>query len=171
MKNYHRPLHLFLPNSQYFVSLTTYRKRRILDNPRKKEIVLESLFKAVKKYPINLIAWVILDDHLHVLIFAKDSKAIPSFIRYLTSRSSVMINKVNQSSNRNFYQYRDRLIRDEKDFFTKLNYIHYNPVHHHYVESPEQYGFSSYKEYLEKMGEEWLNNCIINYPLSRYRYK
>lgn len=48
-------------------------------------------------------------------------------------------------------EYYDSVIRNEKDFIEKLNYIHYNPVKRALVKSPNEYEFSSYHQYF---GEE-----------------
>ncbi len=126
---------------------------------------------AIEKYGIVLNAWVILENHFHVLISAISPEAIPRFIKFISSRSSVMLNKMNNTPGvKNFYQYWDRIIRDENDFYTKINYIHFNPVHHRYCQEPAEYAFSSYKEYLDEFGVEWLNDCINNHPLNTHRY-
>ncbi|MBX3002252.1 MAG: hypothetical protein KF893_27250, partial [Caldilineaceae bacterium] len=38
----------------------------------------------------------------------------------------------------------DHIIRDEVDFQRHLDYIHYNPVHHQYVQKPEEWRHSSF---------------------------
>jgi putative transposase len=171
IRNIHRPIHIFILNAQYFITLTTYKKKKLLNTDEKKDIVRESIMRAVKKYGINLNAWVILDNHFHLLISSIDQKIVPTFIKFINSRSSVLINKLeNTRGVKNFYQYWDIIIRDEDDFFTKINYIHYNPVHHRYCKDPSEYKFSSCNEYLDKYGVEWLNDCVNNHPLNTHRY-
>ncbi len=55
-----------------------------------------------------------------------------------------------------WYKFTDRLIRDEKHFFTALNYIHYNPVKHGYASDPYEWLWSSVHNYLDTQGREWL---------------
>lgn len=42
----------------------------------------------------------------------------------------------------------EHLIRDEKDFTTHFDYIHFNPVRHGYVSSPRDWKWSSFHRYL-----------------------
>jgi putative transposase len=62
-------------------------------------------------------------------------------------------------------------VRDEKDFWTKFNYIHYNPVKHGYAEKPEDWKFSSFNDILEKNGVEWVDDCWARYPVVEYDFE
>jgi len=64
-----------------------------------------------------------------------------------------------------WYNYWDECIRDERDYYNRLNYIHVNPVKHGYVEDPEDYEFSSYRAYLGANGEGWLKDILRNFPV------
>jgi len=45
----------------------------------------------------------------------------------------------------------DEIIRDERDFRNKLDYMHYNPVMAGLGERAEDYEFSSYHQYYGKV--------------------
>ena len=67
-----------------------------------------------------------------------------------------------------WYQYWDYCIRNEEDFWRHFNYIHHNLVKHRDVKEQAlvaNYPFSSYKTWLERKGEEWLNDCFAQYPI------
>jgi putative transposase len=49
-------------------------------------------------------------------------------------------------------RYAEHLIRDEEDWKRHLDYIHYNPVKHGYVESPARWPFSTFARYV-RLGE------------------
>jgi putative transposase len=59
-------------------------------------------------------------------------------------------------------------MRTEKDFWTRFNYIHNNPVKHGYVKRPEEWEFSSYQYYLRTHGPEWLQDVFMSYPVIDY---
>jgi putative transposase len=67
--------------------------------------------------------------------------------------------------------YWDRIIRDEKDYWTKFNYIHYNPVKHGYVALPEDWAFSSYDRFLKEKGGAWMDDCWGSYPVFSYDFE
>jgi putative transposase len=54
----------------------------------------------------------------------------------------------------------DHVIRDERDFETHMDYIHWNPVKHGLVKCPEDWVQSSFKDWVEKgyYEKEWGTN-------------
>ncbi|HDQ23114.1 MAG TPA: hypothetical protein ENN28_04075, partial [Candidatus Uhrbacteria bacterium] len=90
-RNFHRPLHIYLPEQNYFITISTYKKKNVLNSDNKLNIVKESLNLAIQKYKIELHAWVILMNHLHLLLKIFKDKDLANFIRYLNSRSSVLL--------------------------------------------------------------------------------
>ncbi|MBU1110907.1 transposase [Patescibacteria group bacterium] len=64
-----------------------------------------------------------------------------------------------------WYQYVDRVIRSEKDYYRHLNYVHQNPVKHGYVRRISDYKWSSVEEWIEKESKEWVVDCFRQYPI------
>ncbi|PJC47743.1 MAG: transposase, partial [Candidatus Omnitrophica bacterium CG_4_9_14_0_2_um_filter_42_8] len=62
-----------------------------------------------------------------------------------------------------WYQYWERLIRTEEDFYTRINYIHNNSIKHGISNSMDDYKFSSYHDYANTKGKEWLQDCFEKY--------
>ena len=56
----------------------------------------------------------------------------------------------NASGRKVWWNYWDTCIRSEKDYDNRLRYIFWNPVKHGLVENPDDYPFSSYKDFLEQ---------------------
>ena len=53
----------------------------------------------------------------------------------------------------------EHLIRDEEDWRRHMDYIHYNPVRHGYVNAPKEWEYSSFQEMVSKgwYHENWGN--------------
>ena len=67
-----------------------------------------------------------------------------------------------------FHNYWDTCITFEKSYFTRLNYIWFNPVKHGYVDSPEKWKFGSYYyRYREEMKE--MKRQIEKYPFDKVK--
>ncbi len=64
-----------------------------------------------------------------------------------------------------WYQYLDRVIRDERDYYRHLNYIHQNPVKHGYTTKIDDYGFSSIHQFIKEKGKGWVIGCFESYPV------
>ncbi|MBI4713197.1 MAG: transposase [Planctomycetes bacterium] len=165
----HRPPHLYFSNTEYFLTVSTYKQQHFINSNSKKDIIQSILNQALKVEEYLLHGWVILDNHIHLLVRTKEGIRLSKFIARITAKSAIELNKLdNQVGRKVWYQYWDRCLRDEKDFYIRLNYIHYNPVKHNYVTQPELYTYSSYQEYLAKYGAEWLNDCYDRYPVKDF---
>lgn len=55
------------------------------------------------------------------------------------------------------HRFWEHLLRDEKDYARHLEYIHYNPVKHGYVQRPIDWPYSSFRAYVHKgiYPEDW----------------
>jgi REP element-mobilizing transposase RayT len=95
---------------------------------------------------------------------------LAKFIQYINRDSARIINKLDNCRGRNiWYQYWDRIIRNEKDFYIHFNYIHYNPIKHGLVGNCKKlldYKFCSYNSWYKKLGASSMKEIIGGYPLS-----
>jgi len=166
MKKLHHPPHLFLDNTYYFITARTYQKQLIFNNDEKKALLLNSLKAEFRNGECDLVAWVVLANHYHILFRIIQAKGISSRINMIHGKVSYLVNKKESETGRKVFQnYWDRCIRDEADFWRHFNYIHYNPIKHGYVKNMKDYKFSSYEFWLEKKGTEWLDSCFRLYPI------
>jgi putative transposase len=114
--------------------------------------------------PYEMIAYVIMPDHMHLLIETPEdspnySPIISSIKRNFIRNYRRSIDGINQSP---IWQVRfwDHVIKDDKDFERHLDYIHWNPVKHGYVNDPIQWKWSTFGKWLmdgfydEQWGEE-----------------
>lgn len=80
-------------------------------------------------------------------------------------RTSYQLNALDKTQGRTvWYSYWDTCIRGERDFWTRFNYIHYNPVKHGYVERMEDWRFSSHHQYAES-DTDWLKDKLQEFPV------
>jgi putative transposase len=171
-RNIHRPLHLYLPGQAcYFISVRTCDRLRYFDSNSKKIILSQAIHKNIRKLSISLFSWVIIDNHYHLLI-SSDGKDVSNLIKLINGSSSYLLNKLeNQTGRKIWYQYWDKIIRDEKDFYSHLNYIHQNPIKHGLIKNFDElvdYQYCSYKDYLKQFSRDWQDDCFARYPIINY---
>ncbi len=53
-------------------------------------------------------------------------------------------------------------------YYYTLNYIHFNPTKHGYVQKPLEWPGSSVHWYLQPRGVEWLRDARREYPMRDY---
>jgi putative transposase len=118
------------------------------------------------QFEISIKAWVILDNHYHILVKLKQGRSLPLFIRSLHGKSSFEFNRLDNARRRQVWQnYWDTCIHTEIDFWKRFNYIHHNPVKHGYVNNLKEWKFSSYEQYVQEKGEKWLEEILDSYPI------
>jgi putative transposase len=161
----HHPPHLLVDNTWYLITAHTLGEHDI-GCADFKYVWINTIKELTKNFNFRLYAWVILNNHYHVLCKVMNSKDLPTFINRLHGSTSYYINKKRDTRGKKIWRnYWDRIVRDEKDFWTKFNYIHYNPVKHEYVNDPINWEYSSYRYFFDRKGEAWIMDCWQSYPI------
>lgn len=120
------------------------------------------------EFHAKLAAWVVLANHYHFLFLPRSGFELGNFMKRLNGRTSRELNLLDDTKGRTiWYTYWDTCIRGERDFWTRFNYIHYNPVKHGYVERPKDWRYSSYRYYADPDGSLWLDGCFRDFPAER----
>ena len=145
------------PGACYFftVNLAERNKSLLVENIDN----LRSAFKKVKKnHSFTISAIVVLPDHLHTIWQLPENDAdYPTrwnLIKRSFSRSLPKTERISNSrrtkGERGIWQrrYWEHMIKDENDFAQHVNYIHFNPVKHGYVQSPVDWPYSSIHQYI-----------------------
>ena len=152
---------LFLDGHDYFITVVTHDRNPILiDNI---ELLRESFKYAKTKFVFDIDAIVILPDHLHMIIKVETAEDYPKIISTIKSYFSKhcdpeFYGHLVQSQSRIKQNYKpvwqkrfyEHTIRDEKDYKTRLDYIHFNPVKHGYVEDVNMWEYSSFSRFVKK---------------------
>ena len=106
---------------------------------------LEKLREALHKYEAELHAYVLMTNHVHLLISAKDAKAISSVMQYVGRCYVPYINhKYGFSGSLWEGRFKSSLIESESYLLSCMRYIELNPVRANMAHSPEDYIYSSY---------------------------
>lgn len=153
----HNPPHLFVPNAKYFVTASTLGRYRYLKSEEAKWAALKYLTKSLDHYKWKMEDWVILDNHIHIMVNApNDALTLQNVMRnfHRFTANWLSKHKIKRIEEKYFHNYRDTSINYENSYFSRLNYIWFNPVKHGYVESPEQWKFGSYYFRFKKESEE-----------------
>jgi len=99
----------------------------------------------------RLLAWVIMPNHVHVLIETFTGYLLDKVIHSWKSYTANEANKRLGRSGRFWYrEYFDRYIRDERHFGNVVRYIHHNPVKAGLVEEAVDWPYSSARLWMEK---------------------
>src|SRR5260221_6556432 len=96
----HHPPHIFLDDTWYIVTASIYQRQHLLRPPGYKELVRDQVKELIKEFQLQLAAWVILDDHYHILIKSKAGTALPRFFARLHGRCGFELNSIDHKRGR-----------------------------------------------------------------------
>ena len=114
---------------------------------------LNIIDKLKKDYNITFIAYCIMNNHAHFLVYVKDIKEFGKFMQKVNLRYSNLYNREENRCGVIFRnRYRTESISDIKYLINCIKYIHENPVKAGIVQKCEDYKFSSYKDYINNVG-------------------
>ncbi|MGF1548760.1 MAG: transposase [Thiotrichales bacterium] len=161
-----------IPGACYFFTLNLAdRQRRWLTDHVDK--LRESIRGVKGRYPFNVDAIVVLPDHLHAILTLPEGDADFStrwaLIKAGFSRALNLGEAVSPSrkakGERGIWQRRfwEHLIRDDRDFATHVDYIHFNPVKHGYAKRPAEWRYSSIHRYIREgiIDANW--GCAVDF--------
>ncbi len=154
----HSPPHPFRGEHCYLISASNYNHAYIMAAPERRTDLEGRLLCALEAVHAQVIAWVVLPNHYHVLLNVGSLRSISAALQRVHGSSSRDWNLADgQTGKRTVWlRFTDRAIRNDDHLIAAFNYIHYNPVKHRYVDEPYEWPWSSLEGYLESQGREWL---------------
>ena len=154
----HAPPHPFRFEGAYLLTAVNYEHKPIMHSPRRRTEFETRLLAAMKEIAKEVIAWVVLANHYHVLVNIESLDDVSAVLKSLHGTTSHEWNKEDglTGKRRVWYKFFDTYIRNDSHLHTAFNYIHYNPVKHGYVTDAYEWDWSSLPLYYSHNGGEWL---------------
>jgi putative transposase len=146
----HRPVHFYVQGGCYFITAACLHHQPLLRSGARRTWFSEFLREQVEAFEAELVAWVVLPNHYHLVVRIEEGRTIADLLRELHARSAHRFNQEDGTPGRQvWYGYWDRCLWTEGDLWSRINYIHRNPVKHGYVMSPEEWLHSSWPLFAE----------------------
>jgi putative transposase len=147
----------------HFITSSCYQRRPLLDTSCRRNLFLEILEQVRRRYSFVVVGYVLMPEHLHLLI-SEPQRSNPSIVmqvlkqRYAhqvlaawRTRQQSLHDQLWQScmSEGHFWQRRfyDFVVYTERKRVEKLRYMHRNPVKRGLVLDPGQWPWSSFRYY------------------------
>ena len=165
---------IYLDNHSYFFTSKIVESISVFELQRAKEILLDLMNFYREKYKTKIQAYVIMPTHLHLIVNSQEGENIKSFIQNLLRKSSIRIvkcfeensehsvdimksqrilksfkNLANMPSQHRVWKEKSRGVPlyTDRVMKIKLDYIHNNPVRAGLVKEPQDYLYSSFRNY------------------------
>ena len=126
----------------HFITFSCYRRMKLLDSPVAKDTFECELERVRRWYGCFVTGYVVMPEHLHLLISEPERKKLSIVIQMLKQITSQKLKPV---ALKQFWQvrYYDFPVWTEAKRIEKLHYVHNNPVRRGLVERPEDWKWSS----------------------------
>ena len=135
-----------------FVTFSCYRRQPYLNTDNAKQFFIESLELVRKKHGFKLYGYVLMPEHVHLVLHPPDEKRLGLLIREIKSRAArAFFASTDHATGRTnvFWQRRcyDHNCRTVDTVREKIIYCHQNPVKRGLVDEPGLWRWSSYNWY------------------------
>ena len=162
---------IFEPTHPHFVTCTIVHWLPIFTRKESVNIVLDCLKFLQKQDNVKLYAYVILENHLHMVLSSDDlQKSMASFKKFTAVELLKLLYQVNATTlldQLSFYKkahrqektfqiweegYQPKLMQNDMILKSKIEYIHQNPVKRGYVDEVIHWRYSSARDYHGEKG-------------------
>ena len=148
-----------------FITFCTHKRKPLLTNNKFRQIIVRVIAEIRDKEKFRLLGYVIMPEHIHLVIIPKIDSKVGEIIGAIKRRSSEEIHRLilkdghpvpsdlrvkrNGVSRIVFWQRRcyDHNCRTEASLGEKIRYCHNNPVKRGLVSSPGRWRWSSFRRY------------------------
>ena len=145
----------------HFITFSCYRRLPWLRTARARDVFLRVLEKARRRFDFVVMGYVVMPEHVHLLVSEPRRGRLSAAIQVLKQNSSRELRRRARRRNlaqaelfreeevtaERFWQrrYYDFNVRTARKRIEKLKYIHQNPVKRGLVQKPEDWRWSSYR--------------------------
>ena len=168
----HRPMHIEIPGSWYFLTARTLGGKDIFYSDKRMKILRDVIIHAQTLYKAKIYGYILWQNHYHMIV-SMEKETLADFVRNIHSYSAKKVNQYDNAPGRRvWYQYWDRMLRIQyslDDLYRRMSYIMHNPIKHGWCESFDKaitYTWSSIPGWVRLYGRDGLWECWMKYPVT-----
>ena len=126
------------------LTFSCFRQFRFLERDRTRRWFVEALEEARLERPVELWAYVIMPEHVHLVIVPSSGAGLSKMIQHVKGRFSWLYSRKNGAHGKLWQsRYYETVVRDEASLLRRIQYVEGDPVRAGIVSRPEEYPFSS----------------------------
>jgi REP element-mobilizing transposase RayT len=172
-----RQLRIEFSGAFYHVTSRGNLRDKIFFSDSDRERFLETLKRTKDRYSYLLHAYALMDNHYHLLIETPRPN-LSQIMQNINTSYTVYINRKYTRAGHLFQGRFKAIIVDKDNYLLQLSrYIHVNPVRAGIVDMPEDFRWTSYREFIGKVEkgivntEDTLSHFSTNKTIARRRYR
>lgn len=152
-----------VPGGSYFFTLVAHERAPLFANAANVVCWRGAIANVQRKRPFVVEAEVLMPDHVHVvwtlpegdadystrirLVKTAFTKAVPPSVKTSPRNESRASKGEREVWQRRYWEH---VIRDEEDFHTHVDYVHFNPVKHGLTKRPCDWPYSTFGAWVER---------------------
>ena len=149
-----RPLRIEWPGALYHITDRGNERKPIFRDDTDRRRLIKYLAEAVDRFHLRIHAVCLMPNHYHAEIETPRGN-LSKTMQWLKTAYTVYFNRRHQRSGHLFQgRYKAAIVEKESHLMALTRYIHLNPVRAGLVVRPEDYGWSSYLEYI-RVHQRW----------------
>jgi putative transposase len=164
---WHAPPHYSSVDGHYLITAACYEHRPHIGFSYNRLAEFEAqLLQRLHPLTRQVIAWVVLPNHYHVLLVTTDLASLLKGLGQLHGRTSYYWNNEEERRGRKvWYRCAETAMKSERHSFATVNYVMNNAVRHGYVERCQDWPYSNAAEYLDALGRDNVIRRWKDYPI------
>jgi putative transposase len=167
---WHGPPHYVGDSGLYLLTAACYEHRAIIGFTAQRMGEFESNWlETLSDHCDAVFAWVLLPNHYHALLHARELDGLLKGIGQLHGRTSYRWNGEEACRGRQVWHCAaETEIKSERHFWATMNYVLHNAVRHGYAQRWQDWPYSNAAQYLTEIGRAEAERRWREYPLLDY---
>src|SRR4030042_578310 len=133
---------ILLNGASYHITARINREEFLFEPDDVKNMFLEVLKEAKKKYKFLIRNFCIMDNHLHFIFEPINNENLSKIMQWILSVFAIRYNKMNKLKGHVFYdRFWSKIIENFKQFIDTFNYINDNPIKANKVKDAKDYKY------------------------------
>lgn len=137
----------------YHVMLRGTGKRRLFEDDLDREAFLHFTEASMDRYGVTVIAWCLMDNHVHLVLLDENRKLSGAMASLCTSYAKYVNERTGSVGHVFENRFKSKPIEDDSYLLVAIRYVHCNPAKAGICDTAN-YRWSSYHEYLSPRGTD-----------------
>jgi len=153
-----RQARLDAPGTLHHVMIRGIERADIFRDDKDREHFLSRVGEIAEATGTQILAWALMDNHVHLLLFS-GSSGLPKFMRRLLTGYAVWFNRRHKRAGHLFQnRYKSIVCQEDQYLLELVRYIHLNPLRSHMVQNLEEldrYRWSGHSVLIGRLRHDW----------------
>ena len=150
---------ILVSGAEYHVIARANRGEFILNSPKMKQLFLDIVQRAKRKYSFSIRTFCIMSNHVHMMIRPDRRESLSRIMQWILSVFAVTFNRIFGYAGHVWYdRFKSRVIDSFRHFIATFVYIAENPVRAHLATSAAAYPFNGVRRIRDG------DFAVVDYP-------